>query len=121
MYTDDTILTWGRYKFTALKRIPASWLLSKHKSKGIHDMVLVEWVADNFERLKEREEREKKGEKPEELPLPCTKNTYSSEEQAKKHLKEIRRYAESHEQKNHIPVRAYPCPFCKGWHLSSRP
>ncbi len=121
MYTDDTILTWGKHKFTSLKNIPASWLLSKHKCTGCADKELIQYIADNYGRLREREEQEKgvmfikiAGK-----PPICDKYQYRDEDQAKKHLREIRR--KGPQSSRHIlPVRAYPCPICNFWHLTSK-
>lgn len=121
VYTDDTILTWGKYKFTRLKNIPASWLVSKHNNNGIHDRVLVQWVADNLERLKERAEQEigKKFHKVIAPPPVCDKYQYASEEQAKKHLREIHNKGKNSE--GHVlPIRAYKCNECPFWHLTSK-
>lgn len=123
MYNEDSILTWGKYKFTAIRRIPASWLLSKHNNRGIQDKALVEWVGLNLESLKTRQEKEKKNGTPTLLiPAPpiCNKYQYIDENQAKKHLREIANKGSFYN--NHkIPVRTYECPICKFWHLTSKP
>ena len=119
MYTDNTPISWGKYKFTALRRIPAKWLLGKHKSTGIHDQELVQWVADNFDRLKEREEIEKSAGFPEQITNPCTKYQYSSQEQAEKHLRQI--ISKGQQYNNHVlPSRAYKCDKCPFYHLTSK-
>lgn len=120
MYNDDSILTWGKWKFTAIKRIPASWLLSKHENKGVHDKELVAWVGENLDRLKERHELEIKNGKPVQIMNTCTKYQYASQEEAEKHLREIR--AKGQNSSSHVlPVRAYHCNKCPFWHLTSIP
>lgn len=117
MYTDNTILTWGKYKFTSLKNVPASWLLANHKNNSLHDKELLEYISNNLDRLKELHE---KGFTPPEVKMPCTKYQYASEEEAKKHLREIRKKGK--QSPSHVlPVRAYNCPICKFYHLTSRP
>jgi hypothetical protein len=47
----------------------------------------------------------------------CVKRRYSTSEAAAVDLARIRRVA-TH---SYIPVRAYACPYCHGFHLTSRP
>lgn len=120
MYNDNSILTWGKYKFTSLKRIPASWLLSKHKNTGIHDKELVAWVGENLDKLKERHESEIKNGKPAQITNTCTKYQYASQKEAEKHLSQI--VQKGQQASGHLlPVRAYHCNRCPFWHLTSIP
>lgn len=47
----------------------------------------------------------------------CVKRRYSTREAAAVDLARITRVA-THA---HIPVRAYACPYCRGFHLTSKP
>lgn len=47
----------------------------------------------------------------------CVKRRYSTREAALLDLARITRVA-TH---SHIPVRAYACPYCRGYHLTSKP
>lgn len=48
----------------------------------------------------------------------CELRRYASERAAAEELDAIRAF--SHLQPKRIPVRAFACPFCGGWHLSAR-
>ena len=41
---------------------------------------------------------------------------YNTEVAAQEHMKWIRKHANDHKS----PVRSYPCPECKGFHLTSK-
>lgn len=48
------------------------------------------------------------------------KQQYPSEPSALKALRNIRLVNRKHRKRsNKIPCRAYPCPHCHGWHLTS--
>ena len=120
MYNDDSILTWGKYKFTAFKRIPAKWFLGNHKSNAVKDLELLKWIEDNFERLEQRAEIEKVVPVNTIPEIICTKYQYASEEEAKRHLRQIRHKGQ--QSNGHLlPVRAYKCDKCLFWHLTSKP
>lgn len=113
MYTDDSILTWGKHKFTALRRVPVDWLLGHHKDDGCLDKLLLEYIEKNLDQLKERQ---KTGKAPPPLKFPCTKFIFATKSLAKRELKRIAATGHSN-----IPTRAYECPKCGAWHLTSKP
>lgn len=114
-YDSNTILTWGEYKFTALCRIPAKWLIDVGSKS--HDKKLISWIARNYLGLLDRSEREESGIDTREDV--CTKYRYASEQEAKKHLKEIK--AKGKLRTSHVlPVRAYKCNICPFYHLTSK-
>lgn len=49
--------------------------------------------------------------------LVCVKERFYSEHQAQKALQRI----EARQQVGRVPVRAYACDHCGGWHLTSQP
>lgn len=106
-YTDDTLLTTGKYSFTKLARVPAKYLLAIYKNKTIKDESLYSYIEENLERIKSRLN--------EPIPLPeielCEKTTYFSIKEAKCALTII--------NQDERPVRVYECLKCGGWHLTS--
>lgn len=118
-YDENSIITWGKYKFTAIKRIPASWLLSYHKNNSLKDKKFLEYLATNLDELKRRQKEEEINKPVEQIFDKCNKYQYSSKEQAEKHLKEIRKSGKK--TPSHVlPVRAYMCDKCPFWHLTSK-
>lgn len=47
----------------------------------------------------------------------CVKRRHATMEAAQAELDDIHRFPTS--RGAHVPVRAYHCPACKGWHLTS--
>ncbi|WP_342627548.1 hypothetical protein AAC691_15450 [Nguyenibacter vanlangensis] len=47
----------------------------------------------------------------------CVKARFPTEDAARAELDTISRLS----PRDHKPVRAYECPLCKGWHLTSQP
>ncbi len=111
MYTDNTILTTGKYKFTKLCRVPAQYLVDIFNTKNKNDPKLYEYVKDNMMDIFLRLTGEVK---PPKLNV-CHKVYYSNESEAKKEIKRISQLT----QKNEKPKRAYECDKCSGWHLTS--
>ena len=111
-YTDDTMLTSGKYKFTKLCRVPAEYLLKVFENKSDKD--ICEYVGENLERIIMR--RDGVVEAPP-LKVTCTKFTYLSKKEANKALADIRLKEQDHKK----PVRSYLCDRCDGWHLTSMP
>lgn len=115
-YTDNSILTLGRYKFTSLFRVPAEYLLNiyykENKNNKYPDRELIAYIEKNLEKIKQRQEL---GETVPVLERLCEKITFPSEKDAKYQIKQIR----EKEQKHKKPVRAYECEKCGGWHLTS--
>lgn len=110
-YTDDTLLTSGKHKFTKLCRVPAEYLLNVFWSRSDKD--ICEYVNENLERIIMR----KDGiiEAPA-LELTCAKLTYLSKKEANHVLSQIAKVDQDHKK----PVRSYECERCGGWHLTSK-
>lgn len=114
MYTDNTLLTSGKYPFVRLGRVPARYLLKIYKANNQQDKQLHEYIATHLEELKARKDRLV------EAPLPtlrCNKQSFFSEKVAKEALHLIM----NREQDRKKPVRTYECARCGGWHLTSIP
>lgn len=109
------IIPFGKYQFTALCRIPASYLLGLYGDKDKMDKCpeIKQYIETNLSSLITNQ-----GVKiatPSSQPI-CKKTPYGDEESAKKALKLIK-----HDKRNHKkPVRAYHCEMCKYWHLTSK-
>ena len=113
-YTDDTILTSGKYKFTKLCRVPPDYLLDIYKHKSCPNKELIEYIKDNLQKIMHR--KSGKIVAPE-LKRICGKMSFLSEKDAKFKINKIRDV----EQEDKKPIRAYECEKCGGWHLTSIP
>lgn len=114
MYADDTILTKGKYKFTALCRVPPEYLLNLHAKKNKSNPELYEYIEKNLSII---EARSNGALEIPELHIICKKIVYSSEKIAKAELKRISEMKNDHK----IPIRSYQCEVCGGLHLTSKP
>ena len=110
-YTDNTILTKGKYKFTKLCRVPPEHLISLFNHGDKTDLDLYNYVKENAVKILLRLNGEI------ETPrfIKCQKISFENEKEAKK---EIRRIAETESKQK--PQRAYECSKCGGWHLTSK-
>jgi hypothetical protein len=111
MYTDNTILTKGKYKFTKLCRVPPKYLIDLFNHGDKTDPELYEYVKENSIQILLRLNGQIKTPK----FITCQKITFPNEKDAKK---EIRRIAET--QSKLKPQRAYQCEKCGGYHLTSK-
>jgi len=114
MYNDNTILTVGKYKFIALCRVPADFLLRMYTNKGYYNAELKEYIESNIEKIILRNE----GliiTPP--LDFPCEKLFYANRKIAKGVLRKIASMKQEHKK----PIRVYECEKCGGWHLTSMP
>lgn len=117
MYTDDSILTWGKWKFTALKRISPDWLLGlRNNMKECHDVELMEYINDNLQGIQDRKEGKTQTIEMEDV---CRKTIYHTRELAKKAIGRIRSRHSVHSS-HIVPQRAYECEKCGYWHLTSK-
>jgi len=111
-YTDETMLTFGKHKFTRLCRVPPEYLLTFLENKAHKE--LHEYVTENLERILMR--RDGLLEAPP-LEFPCAKITYRSKKDANWVLAKIKDVEQAHKK----PIRSYECDKCGGWHLTSKP
>ncbi len=115
MFTDDSLITFGQYKFTKLCRVPAEYLLELFAKKNYKkNKELLEYIEANLEKIKAR--KEGKIISPE-FKYPCEKQIFASEKSAKEEINRIHGL----NQENKKPVRVYECEKCGAWHLTSIP
>lgn len=113
MYTDETILTFGKHKFTKLCRVPAEYLLKLHENRSYANAEIKEYIEQNLEKLIQKRFGIIS---PPPFEFPCRKITYANEKDAKYVLKQISQVQQQHKK----PVRHYQCDDCGGWHLTSK-
>jgi len=114
MYSDNTILPYGKYKFMRLCHLPSDYLLRVYSNPCQHDRELHAYIAAHLEKI-----RAEVGCK---IPYKafkkvCEKRAFSCERSARSALKTVHHH--SKEQKK--PVRCYKCIECEAWHLTSMP
>ena len=112
MYTDDTIMLTGRYKFVKLKNIPSEYLIKIYENGSTTDRDLINYINLNMETLLVKNTKKLTIE-----PLPCTKLVFTSKKMANKYLKDIANKKQSHKK----PIRSYECEKCSFWHVTSMP
>lgn len=132
-YTDNTILTFGEHKFTALCRVPAQYLLNLYKNKNKHpDKDLMEYIEKNMDTLKSKLEGKTSypemdidfrlsGRSGNNIKLVCKhtdKIIYATQNEAKNEIKRIQNIEQKNKKK---PTREYECEKCGGWHTTSMP
>src|SRR4051812_3353833 len=98
MYTDETILTVGKHKFTALCRVPAQYLLRLHQFGSFQNAELKEYIESNLEKLILKKEGIIL---PPPFEFPCRKIAYANEKDAKYVLSQISKVQQQHKK----PVR----------------
>lgn len=110
IYTDNTVMLYGRYKYIRLGNWPPGYLLKLYENEKHVDKPLKKYISDNLEAIKNRLHSNE--------PLfkqICEKIAYPNEAEAKFALKTITQTEQEHKK----PVRAYECPKCNQWHLTS--
>lgn len=113
VYTEESIISVGKYKFTRIKNIPAEYLLKVYKNKGYPDKELLLYVENNIEHIKNKQENNIIDKK----TFLCNKIVYPTKAEAQYVLREIRKSGQTHKK----PIRAYECEYCGGWHHTSQP
>ena len=115
---DNYIIPFGKFKFTALCRLPSSYLLGLNGDIRVMSQYpeIKEWIDDNMDKLRHGNGIESTTIP--EIKMPCKKYLYLTEREASKELHRIMRMHENDNRK--IPVRHYYCEKCGGWHLTSK-
>lgn len=104
----------GKYKAVFISQVPIEYLRNLSKDKAIvAKYPQIKEYVDYLERKALCDEFEQTLLPPK---FKCTKITYATEAIAKAELARIKQ----REQKHKKPYRAYECPDCGGWHLTSR-
>jgi len=95
----------GRYQYFRLCNVPSKVLLDIYYAKDKSDPELYQYIAAN---LKEIEQQR---------PELCRKVGFLNESSANNRIKEM----PTTHIKNKGAMRAYICPVCSLWHLTSQP
>lgn len=111
MYNENSIFLYGKYKFTALKNIPAQYLLNIQNTTKDEDLKI--YIKTNLEKILQLADLEKVKLKPKVL-VKCDKISYLTEKEAMKEIIRIMKKT----QENKKPVRIYKCT-CGAYHLTS--
>lgn len=117
MYTEDTLLTYGKYKGKMIKEIPKDYLVNVHITGGEEHAALKEYIEanlDKFPGLTMLSWFNKK--KDVTVQFICDKRTYPTKKSAMDSI--IKPKSKQQKKK---PIRAYECEKCSGWHLTSMP
>lgn len=120
-YTNETILTYGKYKMYRLKDVPPEYLINLwENNKGGFDEHMRDYLKVNIERIKSKQLKDKEPiDSNPEIVLPvtfkCNKRTYATKKAA---LDSI--IGKGEKKGKSRPVRAYECHKCSGWHLTSK-
>lgn len=125
MYTDNSILTWGKHKFTKLCRIPADYLL-RLTDCNCPDNELLKYIEFNKDAIIARNEGivdtpevelgfKFVGNRVKIICPDTEKIIFISEKDAKNEIQRIMNLTQTQKK----PVRAYECTKCGGWHLTS--
>lgn len=117
MYTEDTVLSYGKYKGKMIKDIPKDYMINVHITGGEEHAELKKYIEANLDKypgLPFLSWFNKKSYVM--VTLKCTKRTYPTKKSA---MDSIVKPKSKTDKK--APIRAYECPICSGWHLTSKP
>ncbi len=132
IYTDNSVLAKGKYRYIKLSKIPADYFLNiyfkENKNGKYPDKALIEYITKNMNSILDRIDKE-----PEEFDdiigyknvgkfvqlicMPTGKRIFISEKDAKLEIRRI----QGLEQDGKKPERSYECEKCGGWHITSIP
>lgn len=117
MYTDETLMPKGKYRLTKLKDVPANYLWTIWVCNGGGtDPHLKEYIKANLQRIQNQKDWSKGLSGDTFVPFICEKRTYATRKAAMESI--IKPTSKSQKK---APIRAYECPHCSGWHLTSMP
>lgn len=115
MYTDETVLGYGKHKEKMLKDIPREYFINIYKSGGGEHTALKQYILFNKEKFPELAIFFLRSQDAPPVTFICNKRTYPTKKAAMDSIvKPISK------PKRPIPIRAYECPECSGWHLTSK-
>lgn len=115
MYTDETVLDYGKYKGKKLKDIPNQYFINIYRSGDDNHVALKEYIETNKERFHILVLHFIKKDLSPPVTFICEKRTYPTKKAAMDSIvKPISK------PKKPVPIRAYECPECSGWHLTSK-
>jgi hypothetical protein len=117
MYTDETKLKYGKYRNTMIKDIPKEYLVNAFKTGGNEHDELKGYIESNIELfpglamvawVKKKMNCQ--------ITYKCAKRTFPTKKDAMDSI--VKPKSKTNKP---IPIRAYECPECSGWHLTSKP
>ena len=115
MYTDETVLNWGRHKLFKLIDVPKEYLINFYNNKSYYNDQLKEYVETNIESIRERIPPKIP---PKKILQICHEAPFPTKQDAKYELKKIQR---SGYKGFDVPIRTYECKVCGAWHITSEP
>lgn len=117
MYTEETVLTYGRYTGKMIKDVPVDYLINVFKTGGDEHAALKEYMEANADKYPGltligwfKSKRNVM------VDFKCIKRTFPTKKTAMDSIANPKS-----KQKGKRPIRAYECPVCSGWHLTSKP
>lgn len=113
MYTEDTVLDYGSYRGMKIKDVPKRYLVNIYRTGGREHEKLKEWVNTNIDKFPILKLENKGGEF---VTFICDKRTYPTKKAAMDSI--VKPMSKNHKP---VPIRAYECEICSGWHLTSKP
>lgn len=116
MYTEDTVLDYGGYKNTRIKDLPSIYMINVYRSGGKEHEKLIEYIQANIEKFPILALYAKKGGKAI-VTFKCDKRTFPTKKDAMESIVK----PPTKTRNKPIPIRAYECPICSGYHLTSKP
>lgn len=118
MYSKESLMSWGKYKLQKLVDIPSKYFLVLYGSNQLdRDPPLKEYVEYNIDIFRSQENISPPHVPTQIVYFICEKKTFPTKRDAQQSLKKIRSVGIKGEK----PMRAYECPDCSGWHLTSMP
>jgi len=115
MYTENTVLSYGAYRNKMIKDVPPNYLINVYRSGGKEHEKLIEWVQANIEKFPILALYAKKGGPI--VTFKCDKRTFPTKKDAMESIVKPKTKTKN----KPIPLRAYECPECSMWHLTSKP
>ena len=112
-YTEDTVLTYGKYKLIPLKNVPPKYLYAILTNKS-HDPLLNAYVEKHQEEIKKNHFKVLQAGP---VKFKCSKETFATEALAKERVKAFKSRTFASGVKPH---RVYYCSKCSGWHHTSQ-
>jgi len=115
----EWVIPFGKHRFSRLRDVPLNYLLGikGNRTYSVIYADLMQFIEANISLIRA-------GVSPfpavKEVLAICYKYQYASEDEAKKHLREIRNKGQN-STRHKLPIRAYQCDICPFWHLTSRP
>lgn len=117
MYTDETVLNYGKYKGKMIKDIPKDYFVNVFKTARYQQPELTEYIQANLYKFPDLTLIAWFNRKSDVLvQFKCNKRTYPTKKSA---MDSIVKPKSKTDKK--VPIRAYECKVCSGWHLTSKP